>query len=391
MKRMIISAILGGFVVTAHAQLKVDNSGQVYIQKNGSNYLNASLSVGETSSSYFDDPYYSSSKIGVLVQKRGNQYTSDCIGILSEVQKGGSSGYTVGVWGDAGEGPANRNIGVLGTIHPDGTGAGVYGTDEGGPGPFISGAYAGYFYGDTYVDGSLTTWDFYNLSDMRIKENIQYLKDDSSEKGTVLERLGNLDVISYTLKRPDYNSVQGEETKVSERKRKDSERRHYGVSAQELQKIFPELVKEGQDGYLAVSYTEMVPVLLQCIQELKQEVDELRGESSSRATDKRFSEEEENENGNSIGQSIASSASLKQNTPNPFSERTTIYFSLPEGVQQSYIYIFDMQGKTVKQIPIDPSMNNVTINGYELQSGMYLYSLVINGQEIDTKKMILSK
>ena len=57
----------------------------------------------------------------------------------------------------------------------------------------------------------------------------------------------------------------------------------------------------------------------------------------------------------------------------------------------SYIYIFDMTGKMQKQIPVDPSQQSITINGYELQAGIYLYSLVVGGQEIDTKRMIITK
>ena len=32
----------------------------------------------------------------------------------------------------------------------------------------------------------------------------------------------------------------------------------------------------------------------------------------------------------------------------------------------------------------------VTVNGWELGEGLYLYSLVVNGREIDTKKMIIT-
>ena len=84
-------------------------------------------------------------------------------------------------------------------------------------------------------------------------------------------------------------------------------------------------------------------------------------------------------------------AKLYQNTPNPFTERTEIRFTLPDDAQNAYIYIFDMQGKMLRQIPVDASMQSVTINGYELSAGIYLYSLAVNGQEIDTKRMILSK
>jgi len=34
---------------------------------------------------------------------------------------------------------------------------------------------------------------------------------------------------------------------------------------------------------------------------------------------------------------------------------------------------------------------SVTINGNSLQPGMYLYALVIDGKEVDTKRMILTK
>jgi hypothetical protein len=50
-----------------------------------------------------------------------------------------------------------------------------------------------------------------------------------------------------------------------------------------------------------------------------------------------------------------------------------------------------MQGKLVKKLPVSSVNDSVTINGYELGQGMFLYSLVINGQEIETKKMVISK
>ena len=64
---------------------------------------------------------------------------------------------------------------------------------------------------------------------------------------------------------------------------------------------------------------------------------------------------------------------------------------MPDDAQNAYIYIFDMTGKMLRQIPVDSSMQSVAVNGYELSAGIYLYSLVINGQEIDTKKMIITK
>ena len=74
-----------------------------------------------------------------------------------------------------------------------------------------------------------------------------------------------------------------------------------------------------------------------------------------------------------------------------FGYEMVIKFELPDNVASAYIYIFNMQGALVKQIPINANQASITINGSELTASMYLYSLIVNGQEIDTKRMILTK
>ena len=86
-----------------------------------------------------------------------------------------------------------------------------------------------------------------------------------------------------------------------------------------------------------------------------------------------------------------SGLSLSQNTPNPFKEQTIIQFKLAEDAKEASICIFDMTGKTLKKMPISSGMDSVSIGGYELGEGMFLYSLIVDGQEIDTKKMVISK
>ena len=58
-------------------------------------------------------------------------------------------------------------------------------------------------------------------------------------------------------------------------------RRHFGVDARELQKVYPDLVLEAPDGYLSVNYLEMVPLVIRSIQELKEEIDELKESDES--------------------------------------------------------------------------------------------------------------
>jgi len=159
-----------------------------------------------------------------------------------------------------------------------------------------------------------------------------------------------------------------------------SSRRHYGVDAEELQKLYPDLVLEGQDGYLSVNYSELVPLLIRSIQVLKQELDEVKSKSNvRRRTSTTGIEPSATSNGNV----------LYQNTPNPFKEQTIIRFKLAEDTKDASICIFDMTGKTLKELPVSLGMESVSVNGYELGDGLFLYSLVVNGREIDTKKMVI--
>jgi hypothetical protein len=51
-----------------------------------------------------------------------------------------------------------------------------------------------------------------------------------------------------------------------------------------------------------------------------------------------------------------------------------------------------LQGIELKAYPITQTgLNSVTLNGSELQAGMYLYTLVVDNEIIDTKRMILTK
>jgi hypothetical protein len=49
-----------------------------------------------------------------------------------------------------------------------------------------------------------------------------------------------------------------------------------GVIAQEIQKVLPEAVRENEDGHLSVSYQKLVPLLIEAIKELKQEIEDLK-------------------------------------------------------------------------------------------------------------------
>lgn len=52
----------------------------------------------------------------------------------------------------------------------------------------------------------------------------------------------------------------------------------YGFSAQDIQKIMPEIVTTSEDGYLAVNYSAFIPILVEALKEQQKMVDKLTKE-----------------------------------------------------------------------------------------------------------------
>ncbi len=92
------------------------------------------------------------------------------------------------------------------------------------------------------------------------------------------------------------------------------------------------------------------------------------------------------------------SFALDQNYPNPFNPVTTISFSMLEsGVAN--ISVYDISGRKVKNLlgqRLVSGNHSIKFNASDLPSGMYFYSIIVNGsggQSLfsSTRKMILMK
>lgn len=168
---------------------------------------------------------------------------------------------------------------------------------------------------------------------------------------------------------------------------------HFGFLAQEVKEVYPELVHTDKDGYMYIDYIGMIPLLVNAIGELNTQIEQLKAENSelNQAVINAQSPAVGNSQPSQIADDFMRNA-LYQNAPNPFTTSTTIAMSLRSDVTQAVLYVFDMQGGLLKTIPVDDRGNvSVTINGGELNAGMYIYSLVADGNEVASKRMILTK
>lgn len=80
---------------------------------------------------------------------------------------------------------------------------------------------------------------------------------------------------------------------------------------------------------------------------------------------------------------------LNQNVPNPFAEQTSISFQIPDDVKYAQMIFTDNLGKIIKTMDIEQRGKGViTVFADDLSTGVYTYTLIIDGKAIDSKRMI---
>jgi hypothetical protein len=223
---------------------------------------------------------------------------------------------------------------------------------------------------------------YFTLSDLRAKKDIEQSPD-------VLEKV-------MQLKVKKYHFLQNQ----------TSDKKHYGMIAQDVEKIFPEIVShkvgKGQEVH-AVNYSAYGVIAIKAIQEQQKKIEEQeqtnqeqqqkiitledriakleaalnKGSVSSASSD------------NSIISKVISGVTLEQNQPNPFNQSTVIRYHLPQG-SAGQINVYDMNGTLVNSLKADES-GQAVVNGSDLKAGTYSYTLVVNGKMAASKKLVLVK
>ncbi len=171
-----------------------------------------------------------------------------------------TTGYDYGVYSIAnGSGSGNR-YGVYASASGGTTNYGIYAYASGGT------AYAGFFSGNLTYTGSLTLY-----SDENLKTNIKTL--DNS-----LNKLLTLRGVTYSWKKENLLQVKSASNgKEQEAKSKYNfpEGEQVGVIAQEVEKVFPDLVFTDADGIKSVDYLKLTPVMIEAIKEQQKLIEAL--------------------------------------------------------------------------------------------------------------------
>ena len=404
MKKTLFFVFAALFAASVNAQLVVDSLGKVAVGYDGTANLVSDFSVNSVGlSSATAHVLSTGKKYGLYVDEAldaNDRSQPDQFGVFSKTAPK-AAGYAYGVYGSscasstltsgrayglygvAGNAQTGCNYGVFGTIGGSGYGAGIFGSSTtNDTGVAVNGRYAGYFRGNVYATESITG-NIVNRSDYRLKENIKSLSETCPNS---LDMVMSMNPVQFKYKNRQMGTdSDGNPVYMWEGNEPTYTHTHFGFIAQEIQELFPNLVYEGAagDDYLSVSYTELVPVLVRAIQELRAELRETR---------KAAGIGDENVTPVEAAAMRGMTTELFQNDPNPFKEKTVIACTVAESIKTAMLYVYDMQGKQIAEYPIaERGTTSVTIEGGSLDAGMYLYSLIADGKVIDTKRMILTK
>ena len=141
--------------------------------------------------------------------------------------------------------------------------------------------------GNTSLEGALSVDGFTTLSDDTTINGTLNVTGNTTIGGT-LNVTGDIIAFSTSDKRKKNNLTQLDTKTVFEsitgyefewNKKSNQTGKSYGFIAQDVQKVLPELVREGKDGYLAVDYIKIIPFLFEKVKQLTSELEDLKSNS----------------------------------------------------------------------------------------------------------------
>ena len=400
MKRIIIFAAMATLITSVcNAQLKVNTSGNIILgdsiaqtptNNNTISKYNTTINVSKNWGGLYVRNYSNATaKYGINIYLQSSNdspiginsavfggFTNTLSCGINGVSTGGNN--TIGVFGGAEDTPSTINtIGVCGSV-----GSYAYLPTSG------SNYYAGYFQGDVRATGSiygtlLSPTSISSNSDsatlMEVATDRQSVTENLKGVGLLLMERVNQDGSMAANKKPDkeivkINLLDRSETKtISTTDRKDPIQTKlssisYGLAADQLKEVYPELVYEDKEGNYSINYVEMVPLLVQSIKELSAEVAILKEQLGIQDPKK-----------------TAMKARSKQ-----AEDADEVQLTIPDKAQRITLSIYDLTGKQIRTTEINES-GNINLSDYTkgLPIGTYAYNLIVDGKKQKARKIIV--
>lgn len=395
MKKFLFLSVCILFSANAFSQLKVANNGNSMFGLSSTETPLSAISVGsigraDSKLTVLGD------NVGIFAYRNGNAYpnwgkaimaaspvgtANFCVGIRSEAVRStpNSSGRAYGVYGVAGNATSGYNYGLFGRLYGSNNGAAVYGTISNVEnGINTGGKYAGYFNGATKVVGDLTvTGSVKGLVLGAATSEADAISTFSLEEGqtednNLTDKISQLNLLSYYLPQAydlNTNSVVGSDSieaqqPISKIETQNIEKRHFGLSLEQLKEVFPDLVYEQEDGSYGVNYMEMVPILVKTINELNNRLSVLEGKNKA----------------------------IEQPSKTKILSNTTsgLELKVNDNIKDAAVNVYNINGVFVKKIKVtNRGVFSIILSKEDLADGLYIYALVADGNIVSTKRVAI--
>ncbi|MDD3877033.1 MAG: tail fiber domain-containing protein [Bacteroidales bacterium] len=397
-KFYVLFSILTALNLSINAQLKMDSGGNIAIAATPTPNNYTKLHILQSTTNHTS---WTNFAVVVVNEPTNNRYNQG-LHAYTYFSSAQSNSRNYGLIGRAGNASNGFNYGVYGALIGSNNGAGVFGAMSGRYDRDTEGNWAGYFNGDVKITDTITANRVkYNTlvetSDQRLKKDISPLSSNT------LTKISQLNAVEFRYK--SYQElindgivnigVQDTINPFPVNMNTDN-RIQYGFIAQDLLQIFPELVYMGQDSVYGVDYISLIPIIVEILKEQNDKITDLETQLNN-CCKTSLNEQQlrlgTNESTNTSENSEISgqAARLFQNTPNPFTRETQIKCYIPVDTRNAHIYIYNMQGTQLKKHILNGTGEIIlNINAYELTAGMYLYALIVDGIEIDVKRMVIT-
>ena len=377
MKKQILISLFTLFSISSYAQLRVDSLGTTHTDSLLSTYLKVNENSSKTEGMYvggkatFRNTNGGASQGIYGIDGSVQTYSYLAFGMNMEARQVSSISTCIGVRGMAYDG--KFTVGVVGSINGSSStttnGAGIVG-NTGASWYVPTGIYAGYFSGNVKATGTIYG-TLVSPSSVSSPSNgsgeTTVLSTVGERSSNVINKLQQVDLLQMERINQDgslpankaVEDVDENEAPIQTKLSAVS----YGLAADQLQKVYPELVYEDAEGNYSINYIEMVPLLVQSIKELSAKVTSLEQQ---------------------LG--IAEKAEVKAESE----ETDDIALVVPEGAKDATLSFFDLSGKQVRTARVTAASSNAKTYTRGLPSGAYVCTLVVDGQVKSSRKIVVT-